>query len=475
MKVSELFDLDCNQASLDFVDVDVTKDIPVFVDPRAIRIQPGEWHDQCIAMLQSFFHEVLVSIADENLDYVRKLLDHLNEPNETHLGMSQGRSRGRGLGGVGARQIVDSLAQSRAVKTKMLRDLEDSALLVENIGRDIISDITTNVIRGALIEYTQGMCEQYEIPMQEHIYAGWVWDADALAWKQEYADMPEAYDSLLLLVPKSIVRLSLIFSPDKYYRRAIASFHEDAEKAAGSALVYALKNGEKRVNRGKLIEKYGDSKAAIIRHTEQYPEALQIYRDTPGLATTPPIGHEKLAEKTNSSKPNFQELLESILSISPGRAGASHYHRAVKEFLLPIFYPFLSNVRVEKPIHEGRKRLDINFDNVANEGFFRWISQHHNASQIVVECKNYEGDPKNPELDQLAGRFGPHRTEFGILVCRTFQNKELFFKRCRDTAKDHRGFILVLDDEDLAELIKQYDPDHGHYMLLRDQFDYLVE
>jgi hypothetical protein len=471
MRVSELFDLDSNQAALDFVDVDVTTDVPVFIDPRAIRIQKGHWHDSCVGLLQTFFHEILMGISEGNLAKVLILLNHLSEPNETHLGVSVGRSRGRGLGGVGARRIVESLAQSKAAQTKMLRDLEDSALLIENIGRDIISDITTNVIRGALIGYTQHVCIQHDIPLQSNLYAGWVWNEDTLEWEHAYADLPEANDSILLLVPKSIVRINLIYEPSKYYRRAIAPIHEQLEIDAGSSLVYALKNGERRVNRGGLINKYGSGKSDVVRHTQQHPQALRVYRETPGLAETPPIDHETLAEKTNSPYPNFGEMLASVRAIAPGKAGASHYHRAVKDFLVAIFYPFLANVQIEKPIHDGRKRLDINFDNIATRGFFRWISLHNMASQIVVECKNYSGDPANPELDQLGGRFGTHRTRFGILVCRQIEKKALFADRCRDTAKDDRGFIFFLDDDDLHELTKHYDPHRGEYLLLRDQFD----
>ena len=59
----------------------------------------------------------------------------------------------------------------------------------------------------------------------------------------------------------------------------------------------------------------------------------------------------------------------------------------------------------------------------------------------------------NPALDQLSGRFSTNRGKFGLLICRSFENKQLFIQRCKDTANDGRGFIIALDDEDIKSLL----------------------
>jgi hypothetical protein len=73
---------------------------------------------------------------------------------------------------------------------------------------------------------------------------------------------------------------------------------------------------------------------------------------------------------------------------------------------------------------------------------------------VFVECKNYGTEVGNPDLDQLPSRSSPLRGNVGIPTCRSFKNKDLFLKRCRDTALDHRGNFLVLDDQDLKELVR---------------------
>ena len=73
--------------------------------------------------------------------------------------------------------------------------------------------------------------------------------------------------------------------------------------------------------------------------------------------------------------------------------------------LQAIFYPSLLHPKKEAEIDEGRKRIDILFDNAAENGFFSRLVNAHRifAPYVVVECKNYSEDPENPELDQLKG------------------------------------------------------------------------
>jgi hypothetical protein len=154
MRVTEQYNLDNSQAAVDFVNVDTATDNRVFIDPRAIRLQHGILEQECAGFLVSFFSEVLDAIHEGRTNRVRELMGFLGEPNETHLGYSRGRSRGRGLTGIRSDQIADAISGSRAAATGLLEDLEDTSLLVPGIGKDLISDMTTQIIRSQLIAYT---------------------------------------------------------------------------------------------------------------------------------------------------------------------------------------------------------------------------------------------------------------------------------------------------------------------------------
>jgi hypothetical protein len=138
-----------------------------------------------------------------------------------------------------------------------------------------------------------------------------------------------------------------------------------------------------------------------------------------------------------------------------------------------MFYPSLSAPRIESELHQGRKRVDIRYTNNGIGGFFGWAQKNYRPQPYCfVECKNYKGDLKNDALDQISGRFSKTRGTFGLLLCRSFKDKALFIERCRDTAADDRGFVIILDDGDLRTLIearKQDDADETSQV-----FDYIT-
>lgn len=278
-----------------------------------------------------------------------------------------------------------------------------------------------------------------------------------------------------MLVPKILVRQSPAFSATEYYRHYLLNHLRDVHLQQGT-LVHLLKDGRRRVYKTDLEQRYGSGKDVIVDLTIRYPEVLKRYKDDKNRAAAKPLEHEAIADATDSELPDWDALLAAVTQVRPGRAGATQYHLAAKALLTALFYPSLTFPEVEREIHEGRKRIDILFTNTATTGFFEWLAQKYIAPYVPVECKNYASDPHNPELDQLAGRFSNRRGRFGLLVCRSLGDRGLFTRRCRDTANDDRGFIVALDDSDLADLVKARKRSdlRSHEELLRSRFNDLV-
>ncbi|MGY2874240.1 hypothetical protein ACVW00_001430 [Marmoricola sp. URHA0025 HA25] len=402
-RVTEYFNLGATQGSVDFVDVDVEGDVPVYIDPTAIRQQQGEWAARCVHSLQSYFQSLLEAIRNDDEDRLTDLVVPLREPNETHLGSSVGESRGRGLGSQKkADELISSLRGSRAVQSGFLRDLEDSALMVEGIDKDIISDITTCVIRQQLIEYTQGQCEFHEIFMESQ-ESGPMWDVDNLVWVTGYVDLPRAAGDKLLLIPKSLVRVRLSVDKGRYYRGYLRPYFEEEVLAnPTAALTRILKDESIKVRKGKLDEKIGTAKPDIIRNTERFPIALEQYKAAVAKGDNGPLAEEAFRDIIGTEVADLREILGEIGAIAPGTPGATAYHRAVAKLFSALFGLSLGNERIEHGIHDGLKRIDIMYDNVARHGFFHWLGLHHRASMVVVECKNYGSDVGNEGFDQIA-------------------------------------------------------------------------
>jgi hypothetical protein len=320
-RVSELFSLGYTQPHLDFVDVAMETDTPVFIDPSALLLLDTDWGHECVALIQHFFGCVLAAIKAGDTKRAVSLLAELHEPNETRLGLSKAKPAGRALGSELAGRLRAALAGSEAVQSGLLTDLEDTILMIEGIGADLISDITTNVIRWQLVIYTQAISAYLGIPMERVWAGGPFWDPAAESWRRELVELPKAAGHRpLLLVPKAIVRLRMDYDPDEYYDDYIIPLLRDQEIDAGSSLVHVLKNGKTRVTKKDLVAKFGRGKAVNELITQSHPKLLTTYRKDKRRHIAPPIPHSELAALTGTPPPDLDALLADLVAVKPGRA-----------------------------------------------------------------------------------------------------------------------------------------------------------
>jgi hypothetical protein len=481
-RVSEYYKLGVGQADLPFVDVDLLGDDRLFVDPFLIRTAEDAWSAECVGLLQDYFSELLDALRTGDASRSRHLLNGLHEPNETHLGYSRNLARGRGIGRELGDRVGSALQRSAALKSGVLEDLEDTILLVPGVGRDLISDLTTNIIRGPLITATQEYAEQWSIPTAE--VAATVWDNARRVWTQVRTQLPfpdiGKRRRYLLLVPRDIVRLELTFEADDYFRYHVVPFLQDLELSnPNSELIRLLKKDNTPwVAKTDVIGKYGSGKKTATAQTAEHPDILERYRRHKADISPQPASLARLASALGLPGPDFDALLTEVLAVTAGSKGAGVYHSAVYELLNALFHPDLVLPKKELKINAGRKRIDISYTNYAKDGFFGWLPSHQHVPvpNVFVECKNYEEDPQNPEVDQLAMRFSVRRGMFGMLVCRKIKNRRKFDARCADVANTDSKFIIGLDDADLKALVaarKSGDP-MDVFRILKNRFDGVV-
>lgn len=277
IKLTELYNIKKYQEHLEFVDIDLEDDLELFIDPYIFTKLKGDFAKKCNNAIINFFDEVINLIRKNDEVNAKRILNGLKEPSETHLGLSEHSIYGNGVRGKKAGKLYEKLSKSKAAKTGNLKDLSDCELMIEGIGKDSISDITTNVIREYLIEFTQNQCMIYNIPMTS--FSNNIWDNSAKKWIKKGYDLPSVNGKRVILVPKSIVTDKLILSYDNFYSSEVLEYYKKIEMNASTSLVRVLKKGQRTVYKKDLKKKYPKSKELVYNLINENPEFLELYKE----------------------------------------------------------------------------------------------------------------------------------------------------------------------------------------------------
>lgn len=459
MKISEMFGIHKTQHELDFVDVDIDVDTPLFLDPYFIAKNDFPIAFDAHLSLRSYFECLLCALRENRIPDARDLFSHLGETNEICLGFSRTIPQGKGMGPSDATRIFKSLRESYAIKTGIMEDIEDFRIFVDNVDKDKMSDMTANIIKKQLIEYTQAQCKLWGVPMTHDTPSGFYWERATSSWENKYTDMLIADGRKILLVPKRIVSFSTQYTPQKYTQHFVLNFLQNEQLQLNGPLVRHRKDKRhtpfvtKKSVREEEEKQQPIDKKWLAQFTEKHPEVFGEFRRQTKNKVAPVDNTDIAFENVNEI---CSYLIDHLKGINPGNEGATQYHRTIVGILELLFYPHLCNPTIEHEIHDGRKRIDILFDNCAETGFFFRLCNTYDIPSrfIMIECKNYSRDVANPELDQISGRFSPNRGKMGIIACRSADDMNMLIERCADTYRDSRGLIIPLVDEDFCELLR---------------------
>ena len=449
-KFSEYFKLNQN-TEFHFVDIYAYQDIPLFLDPFGISAMGTKWAKKCENEIATYFQYLIDCIRANDRKSVSRLLNALHEVNEIGLGYSSSVPQGRGIGSVQAEQIQMSFETSEAAKSGDIKDIADCAILIPGISRDKISDITANILKRSLVEFTQLQCQKHNIPTKK-VPVNNAFDFDTFQFTSYFAQLPVIDVRPIILLPISSVRQDPELSKSKYYRNFVLEFLRAEHQHAGDSLSTVLKNGSVVVRIGDLKEKYPMTVDFLYNFSKENPNILERYKQE--LRSTA-IKKGKVQLKPRRKVLNSAERKAYLDAIEPGATQASNFHKLAFDSLIHILADRISNPWMEKEINQGRKRIDIVFNNRDKKGFFQNLHEKHNVKcpKIIVECKNYGKEIGNPEVDQINGRLNDKRGRFGIIVCRSVDNKDRLLDRCKDLLNDNGNYIIVIDDVELVELL----------------------
>ena len=170
-------------SEIDFVDIHVDGDNEFYIDPERIALSNHPFAKMASETLEDFFHSLYSAAAEENSVELYRLLSFGREPNETHLGMSEFRSRGKGTTPEIMLPIIHEMIDAGMFSPELFTQISDLPLWTPNFDCDRMSDLTTNIIRSVLVEYTYSQYEHWRLPLPENdFFFAPTWDIFKHKW-----------------------------------------------------------------------------------------------------------------------------------------------------------------------------------------------------------------------------------------------------------------------------------------------------
>jgi hypothetical protein len=136
---------------------------------------------------------------------------YFREVKQTWLGFSESGNSGRGLGRDFAQALNSNLKElfSDFGKERITKGshLEKLCLIKDRVGKDTISDFTTNLIKGYLLDYTQTFAQKYIVQSLRKTVAiqRVKFNFSTETWESKNFDLPYINGDFVLLTPRNIL------------------------------------------------------------------------------------------------------------------------------------------------------------------------------------------------------------------------------------------------------------------------------
>lgn len=192
--------------------VSLINDLPLFVDPFLLfnsdKTEYRELHEEIINYLRFLRDKAAAGVIREGL---LQAWYAFPEVRQNWLGYSLVGNAGRGLGMDFARCLHRNLQTvfSNFGEEQIARGshLEKLCLVDDGVGRDSVSDFTTNLIKPFLLDYTQRFAREFLSPKRRRTVQveNARFDFRTETWAAETFELPFADDDFVLLTPRDIL------------------------------------------------------------------------------------------------------------------------------------------------------------------------------------------------------------------------------------------------------------------------------
>lgn len=282
MKFSKKFGI--TDPNPEFFDINIYGDTKQFVDPYCISQTPTRTGKQAQQTIDSFMKELLGSIKIQDDLRSRYLCSKFSEPNGTRLGYSKIKKDGAGAGNILATLFLEQLKIIRhLILNDIFNHLEECGLMCDNLRHDRISDITIDIVKKSLIEFTQDQCLKYGIQMRKSASKLSYFCITTMKWKEAHFDLPhiDESDEFLILIPRTFIPKIPTYNPMYFYTNtAQEHFKRDAIFNHAPCVSTDRKGNIQVLSKDlRRSDYYKPSKVNIKRGIMEKPELLIKYRN----------------------------------------------------------------------------------------------------------------------------------------------------------------------------------------------------
>lgn len=192
--------------------VSLVTDLPLFIDPFLLfnskKKEYRQLHDDIIKYLRFLKDKSITGTISPAL---LKAWYHFSEVKENWLGFCISGNTGRGLGNDFAKALNENLrnlfSDFGAETVTKGSHLEKLCLIKEGVGRDTISDFTTNLTKEFLLNYTQAFAKKHidKSLRREMAISRVSFNYETETWQPRNFDLPVFNGKYVLLTPKDIL------------------------------------------------------------------------------------------------------------------------------------------------------------------------------------------------------------------------------------------------------------------------------
>lgn len=433
-----------SQAQVDFVIPLVRSDLPLGIDPfllfKSRNPTLARLHDDILAA----FNAGVVALRNGDEDSARHILRY-PEVSEIGLGYTRTGKKGSGVGEFLTELLVETLKETPAILEQGVRHVEEMQLVSVGIGADRVSDISANVMKRYLIEYTQAQCRLWSIPLSKDLPLHHIWEASSFSWEDGYFDLPAnpSDGSTVLFVPRRIVRTLPWINYDDFVRTEFNAYlrAKRVRTRLAEKRRRAVSNGEP------------PKKEVVQASREDYGRVRKYVAAKEATAAQARPSLEYLDRSASTVCQETQRLSARLAALPSGQEQAADYQRLVLEILNTCFAPELIHGELEVRTVDGTERRDIILLNDSDHTFWDYVRGEHSGLLLAFDTKNTKQLDAD-DFNQVATYLGDRLGRLGFIITReapSEANMRKAFSIYNDSTP--RKIIVVLSDNDMTSLL----------------------